>query len=212
MSCPLNMEVHVAGEEKYSKDMEEADAQIAIDALTTDTDVMAFVEGDDRGDVVSYANDRVAELAEASAPPPEEPEDEPEPDQDKTTSVLDEQEAKIASLEAELKRRDDADNEAAKVAEASRLTGVKAQLDAQPKVEINIAKTADNEGDVAIGINGHTYLIKRGEWVKVPQSVFEVLENAVMEHFKQVERGDGQVGFYLEGSQVNRFSYQSRGK
>jgi hypothetical protein len=58
------------------------------------------------------------------------------------------------------------------------LLAVKALLDAQPKVRIRLTPDRPGEpkqGDKTVQINGYTYLIKRGEWAEVPESVAEIL-------------------------------------
>ena len=45
------------------------------------------------------------------------------------------------------------------------------------KVKIKLEKTRKEKDDVYVGVNGQTYLIKRGEVVEVPASVAEVLAN-----------------------------------
>ncbi|RAS14829.1 MULTISPECIES: hypothetical protein [Microvirgula] len=54
----------------------------------------------------------------------------------------------------------------------------------QPKgkndsVVIHISKERGEAGDVFVGVNGVSYLIKRGVDVTVPRAVLSVLENAV---------------------------------
>lgn len=44
-------------------------------------------------------------------------------------------------------------------------------------VKIKLQKTRNEKDDVYVGVNGKTYLIKRGEEVEVPISVLEVLDN-----------------------------------
>ena len=44
------------------------------------------------------------------------------------------------------------------------------------KVKIKLPLTRTEKDDVFVGINGKTYLIKRGEPVEVPESVAWVLE------------------------------------
>ena len=44
-------------------------------------------------------------------------------------------------------------------------------------VEIEISQNNKDEGDVVVSVNGKTFQIKRGEQVKVPRYVVEVLEN-----------------------------------
>jgi hypothetical protein len=44
-------------------------------------------------------------------------------------------------------------------------------------VRIKLPKTRNEKDDVYVAVNGKSYLIKRGEYVDVPASVAEVLEN-----------------------------------
>lgn len=44
-------------------------------------------------------------------------------------------------------------------------------------VKIKIPLTKTEKEDVYVAVNGKSYLIKRGEYVEVPASVAEVLEN-----------------------------------
>lgn len=44
-------------------------------------------------------------------------------------------------------------------------------------VKIKLPKTRNEKDDVYVAVNGQSYLIKRGEYVEVPASVAEVLEN-----------------------------------
>lgn len=46
------------------------------------------------------------------------------------------------------------------------------------KVKIKLPLTRTEKDDVFVGVNGKTYLIKRGEEVEVPESVAEVLKNS----------------------------------
>lgn len=45
------------------------------------------------------------------------------------------------------------------------------------KVKIKIPKTRDNADDVYVAVNGRSFLIKRGEYVEVPEYVAEVLQH-----------------------------------
>ena len=44
-------------------------------------------------------------------------------------------------------------------------------------VKIKLPLTRTEKNDVYVAVNGKSYLIKRGEYVEVPASVAEVLEN-----------------------------------
>ena len=46
---------------------------------------------------------------------------------------------------------------------------------AQKKVRIKIPLSRTEKDDVYVGVNGKTYLIKRGEEVEVPENVAKVL-------------------------------------
>lgn len=48
---------------------------------------------------------------------------------------------------------------------------------AEKKVKIKLPLTRSEKDDVFVGVNGKTYLIKRGEAVEVPESVAEVLQH-----------------------------------
>lgn len=48
---------------------------------------------------------------------------------------------------------------------------------AEKKVKIKLPLTRSEKDDVFVGVNGSTYLIKRGETVEVPASVAEVLQH-----------------------------------
>jgi len=54
------------------------------------------------------------------------------------------------------------------------------------RIKIIIHKTENDSGanNVPISVNGRTFLINRGEEVSVPESVVDVLNNAVREIFK----------------------------
>jgi len=47
----------------------------------------------------------------------------------------------------------------------------------EKKVKIKLPLTRAEKDDVFVGVNGKTYLIKRGEAVEVPESVAEVLQH-----------------------------------
>ena len=72
---------------------------------------------------------------------------------------------------------------------------------AKPKpkmVRIKLPLTRNEKNDVYVAVNGKSYLIKRGEYVDVPASVAEVLENrekmlsAALEFESKVGSTDGQ--------------------
>ena len=47
----------------------------------------------------------------------------------------------------------------------------------EKKVKIRLPLTRTEKEDVLVGVNGNTWLIKRGEEVEVPECVVEVLNN-----------------------------------
>lgn len=47
----------------------------------------------------------------------------------------------------------------------------------EKKVKIKIPLSRTEKDDVYVCVNGKSYLIKRGEWVEVPESVKEVLDH-----------------------------------
>jgi predicted Mrr-cat superfamily restriction endonuclease len=53
-------------------------------------------------------------------------------------------------------------------------------LSEQKKVRVRIPADKLNKHDVVVPVcvNGYTYQIKRGEWVEVPQTVADILEQA----------------------------------
>ena len=48
---------------------------------------------------------------------------------------------------------------------------------AEKKVKIKLPLTRTEKDDVYVAVNGKSYLIKRGEYVDVPESVAEVLQH-----------------------------------
>ena len=48
-------------------------------------------------------------------------------------------------------------------------------MESEKTVPIRLPLTREEREDVFVGINGHNWLIKRGEQVKVPQAVANVL-------------------------------------
>jgi hypothetical protein len=60
------------------------------------------------------------------------------------------------------------------------IRGMKAKLDALPKVKIKIPISEQNpkDLDVTVQINGYTYQMKRGVEISVPEPVKELLANA----------------------------------
>lgn len=62
------------------------------------------------------------------------------------------------------------------MAEATK-TATKA-TETEKLVKIRIPRSRDNQDDVFVGVNGRTWLIKRGVEVEVPECVAEVIRNA----------------------------------
>ena len=52
-----------------------------------------------------------------------------------------------------------------------------AEVDEEKKVKIRLPLTRTEKNDVLVGVNGNTWLIKRGEEVEVPECVAEVLQH-----------------------------------
>lgn len=50
--------------------------------------------------------------------------------------------------------------------------------DAEKMVTIRLPLTREKQADVFVGINGQTWLLKRGEEIEVPEAVAEVLRNS----------------------------------
>lgn len=48
----------------------------------------------------------------------------------------------------------------------------------EQKVKIKLPLTRTDSDDVYVGVNGHSYLIKRGVAMEVPASVAEVLQHS----------------------------------
>jgi hypothetical protein len=64
------------------------------------------------------------------------------------------------------------------MAEANK-NATKATEPAKEKVvTIRIPRSRDNQDDVFVGVNGRTWLIKRGVEVEVPECVAEVIRNS----------------------------------
>ena len=61
-------------------------------------------------------------------------------------------------------------------------------------VKIKLERTRNEKDDVWVSVNFKSYLIKRGEWVEVPESVAEVLQHkeeqlASLEKFEDAYKG-----------------------
>ncbi len=68
--------------------------------------------------------------------------------------------------------------EAVKNAEAVESADETAKEEGPKMVKLKLPLTRGEKDDVIVGVNGKTWLIKRGEEVEVPASVFEVLKNS----------------------------------
>lgn len=68
-------------------------------------------------------------------------------------------------------------------------------VEGEERIAITIHKSPTDKQPVPVGVNGKTWLIKRGVKVEVPKSVIEILNNAVclawdsdMEEYSEVRR------------------------
>ncbi len=59
------------------------------------------------------------------------------------------------------------------------------------KLRVTIHQGQDDLGrePVFVGLNGYSYLIKRGEEVEVPEEVVAILQSAVQSHFENTKAG-----------------------
>ena len=64
------------------------------------------------------------------------------------------------------------------MAEATKTTTKATETEKEKLVKIRIPRGRDNQDDVFVGVNGRTWLIKRGVEVEVPKCVAEVIRNA----------------------------------
>ena len=79
----------------------------------------------------------------------------------------------------------------------NKTTTAKAEVKKKETEIIRIPKTKEDKGDVFVGINGYTYLIKRGETVEVPKAVAEVLrhqEKMIEENMLFIEEAEAKAG------------------
>ena len=97
-----------------------------------------------------------------------------------------------------------------KASDHDNLMKTKAALDAEPRTEIKIAASETQREDVAVGVNGYTFLIQREKWVKVPRSVVEVLQNAVCTAYRQEARKAPEEGYEMVAYETPRFPFQQR--
>jgi hypothetical protein len=64
------------------------------------------------------------------------------------------------------------------MAEATKTTTKATETAKEKLVKIRIPRERDRQDDVFVGINGRTWLIKRGVEVEVPECVAEVIRNS----------------------------------
>lgn len=57
-------------------------------------------------------------------------------------------------------------------------------------VRIKLPRTKDEDQDVLVSVNDHSYLIKRGHEVEVPEFIAEVLRNQELAEMKAEEYMD----------------------
>ena len=74
--------------------------------------------------------------------------------------------------------------------------------DAKNTVKIRIPLTKTEKDDVFVGVNGKTYLIKRGVEVEVPKVVADILA-----HTSHCIMGFAQVGIHCFVSSVSKTPY-----
>lgn len=83
------------------------------------------------------------------------------------------------------------------MATETKKTVEKVEETVEKKVTIKLEKSRLNKEDEWVAVNGHSYLIKRGEYVEVPASVAEVLQHreemlAVAMDFEDKAKGNGE--------------------
>lgn len=64
------------------------------------------------------------------------------------------------------------------MAEATKTATKATETEKEKLVKIRIPRGRDNQDDVFVGVNGRTWLIKRGVEVEVPECVAEVIRNS----------------------------------
>ena len=64
------------------------------------------------------------------------------------------------------------------MAEANKTANKATETAKEKLVKIRIPRARDNQDDVFVGVNGRTWLIKRGVEVEVPECVAEVIRNS----------------------------------
>lgn len=67
------------------------------------------------------------------------------------------------------------------------------ELRKQKKVRIRIHENKDHPKRIPVCVNGVMYTMKPGAWVDVPESVVDVLRNAVITSYSQHEDGSGKI-------------------
>lgn len=81
-------------------------------------------------------------------------------------------------------------------------------LQEEEQIQVNIASTEKDSSPVFVGINGHSYLIKRDSWVSVPKSIVAVLDNAVLLKARPIKEGND---MRIETYEVSRFAHSTKG-
>ena len=66
-------------------------------------------------------------------------------------------------------------------------SSITAQLEAERMVRVRLPKENPKQEDAVVWVNERRYIIKRGVYVEVPLSVYEVLEHAEKMEEKAVE-------------------------
>lgn len=61
---------------------------------------------------------------------------------------------------------------------ATKVEDTKVNDNVEKMVRIRLPLTREKQADVFVGINGRTWLLKRGQDIEVPESVAEVLANS----------------------------------
>ena len=74
-----------------------------------------------------------------------------------------------------------------KAEKAQEQTQEQAQEQAEKTVRIRLHKDMQNNEDLFVGVNGRTFLIKRGVTVDVPECVAEVIANAEAQREQAME-------------------------
>ena len=93
-------------------------------------------------------------------------------------------------------------------ASATAISNTKEIMSHQKRFIIKIPATEKDKTAVKIGINGHHILIPRDIESEVSQSVLNVLNESVEDHYFQVDGGKDAENQKYEKRQVMRFPYQ----